>query len=78
MTPEEREQLTRWSRRPKMAEHEGLQPSADIAARRGPLAYLTRKGVALDFGSRSELVTDAQGRHLTTMAQVALTSRWAE
>ncbi|HEX5334138.1 MAG TPA: HD domain-containing protein [Cellulomonas sp.] len=37
-----------------------LHSSSGIAERRGTLAYLTRKGVALDFGAGSEFVTDTQ------------------
>ncbi|MFI5529405.1 HD domain-containing protein [Kitasatospora sp. NPDC051853] len=45
-----------------------LHSSGGIAERRGALAYLTRRGVGLDFGVGSEFVTDAQaealhGRH---------------
>ena len=39
-----------------------LHSSPGIAERRGPLAYLTRRGVGTDFGSGSEFITDAQGQ----------------
>jgi hypothetical protein len=39
-----------------------LHSSPGIAERRGPLAYLTRRGVGIDFGSGSEFITDAQGQ----------------
>ena len=38
-----------------------LHTSPGIAERRGTLAYLTRRGVGIDFGPGSEFVTDAQG-----------------
>jgi hypothetical protein len=39
-----------------------LHTSPGIAERRGVLAYLTRRGVGIDFGSGSEFITDAQGQ----------------
>ncbi|WP_331772560.1 HD domain-containing protein (plasmid) [Embleya sp. NBC_00888] len=39
-----------------------LHTSAGIAERRGSLTYLTRKGIAIDFGVDTECVTDAQAR----------------
>jgi hypothetical protein len=39
-----------------------LHSSPGIAERRGTLAYLTRRGVGIDFGPGSEFVTDAQGQ----------------
>ena len=39
-----------------------LHSSPGIAERRGALAYLTRRGVGIDFGPGSEFITDAQGR----------------
>jgi hypothetical protein len=39
-----------------------LHTSPGIAERRGALAYLTRRGVGIDFGSGSEFITDAQGQ----------------
>ena len=38
-----------------------LHSSPGIAERRGALAYLTRRGVGIDFGPGSEFITDAQG-----------------
>jgi hypothetical protein len=37
-----------------------LHTSPGIAERRGPLAYLTREGVGMDFGRRAELLTADQ------------------
>jgi hypothetical protein len=39
-----------------------LHASPGIAERRGALAYLTRRGVGIDFGPGSEFITDAQGQ----------------
>jgi hypothetical protein len=39
-----------------------LHTSPGIAERRGPLAYLTRSGVGIDFGRGTEFITDAQGQ----------------
>ena len=39
-----------------------LHTSPGIAERRGVLAYLTRRGVGIDFGPGSEFITDAQGQ----------------
>ena len=39
-----------------------LHSSPGIAERRGALAYLTRRGVGIDFGPGSEFITDAQGQ----------------
>ncbi|MFI1583296.1 HD domain-containing protein [Embleya sp. NPDC020630] len=39
-----------------------LHTSAGIAERRGTLAYLTRRGIAIDFGVDTECVDDAQAR----------------
>ena len=39
-----------------------LHTSPGIAERRGTLAYLTRRGIAIDFGLGSEFITDAQGQ----------------
>ena len=39
-----------------------LHSSPGIAERRGALAYLTRRGVGIDFGPGSEFITDDQGR----------------
>jgi hypothetical protein len=41
-----------------------LNSSPGIAERRGALAYLTRRGVGIDFGPGSEFITDAQGREV--------------
>ena len=38
-----------------------LHTSPGIAERRGPLAYLTRGGVGVDFGISADFVTDMQG-----------------
>jgi hypothetical protein len=43
-----------------------LHSSPGIAERRGTLAYLTRRGVGIDFGSGSEFITDAQGQAVHT------------
>jgi HD domain len=43
-----------------------LHTSPGIAERRGTLAYLTRRGVGLDFGPGSEFITDAQGQAVHT------------
>ena len=37
-----------------------LHSSPGIATRRGPLSYLTREGVGVDFGVRSEVVSEDQ------------------
>jgi hypothetical protein len=39
-----------------------LHTSPGIAERRGVVAYLTRRGVGIDFGPGSEFITDAQGQ----------------
>ena len=39
-----------------------LHTSPGIAERRGALAYLTRRGVGIDFGPGSEFITDAQAQ----------------
>jgi hypothetical protein len=39
-----------------------LHTTPGIAERRGALAYLTRRGVGIDFGPGSEFITDAQGQ----------------
>lgn len=39
-----------------------LHSSPGIAERRGALAYLTRRGVGMDFGMNADLVTDDQAR----------------
>jgi hypothetical protein len=39
-----------------------LHSTPGIAERRGALAYLTRRGVGIDFGPGSEFITDAQGQ----------------
>lgn len=39
-----------------------LHSSPGIAERRGTLAYLTRGGIGIDFGSGSEFISDAQGQ----------------
>ena len=39
-----------------------LHASPGIAERRGALAYLTRRGIGIDFGPGSEFITDAQAR----------------
>jgi hypothetical protein len=39
-----------------------LHSSPGIAERRGALAYLTRRGVGIDFGPGSQFITDAQGQ----------------
>lgn len=41
-----------------------LHTSDGIAERRGPIAYLTRSGVGMDFGRGVEFVTDAQGERV--------------
>ncbi len=41
-----------------------LHTSPHIAERRGPVAYLTRRGVGMDFGFGAEIVTDAQADHI--------------
>jgi HD domain len=41
-----------------------LNSSPGIAERRGALAYLTRRGVGIDFGPGSEFITDAQGQEV--------------
>ncbi len=43
-----------------------LHSSPGIAERRGTLAYLTRRGVGIDFGPGSEFITDAQGQAVHT------------
>lgn len=43
-----------------------LHSSPGIAERRGALAYLTRRGVGIDFGPGSEFITDAQGQAVHT------------
>ena len=43
-----------------------LHTSPGVAERRGTLAYLTRRGVGIDFGSGSEFITDAQGQAVHT------------
>jgi HD domain len=43
-----------------------LHSSPGIAERRGILAYLTRRGVGIDFGPGSEFITDAQGQAVHT------------
>lgn len=39
-----------------------LHASPGIAERRGTLAYLTRRGIGIDFGPGSEFITDAQAQ----------------
>ena len=39
-----------------------LHTSPGVAERRGVLAYLTRRGVGIDFGPGSEFITDEQGQ----------------
>ena len=39
-----------------------LHTSPGIAERRGALAYLTRRGIGIDFGPGSEFITDAQAQ----------------
>jgi HD domain-containing protein len=39
-----------------------LHSTPGIPDRRGPLAYLTRRGVAMDFGFFSDFISDAQGQ----------------
>jgi hypothetical protein len=39
-----------------------LHSTPGIPERRGPIAYLTRLGVAIDFGLGSEFISDEQGR----------------
>jgi hypothetical protein len=39
-----------------------LHSTPGIPERRGPLAYLTRRGVAMDFGFFSDFVSDEQGQ----------------
>jgi hypothetical protein len=43
-----------------------LHSSPGIAERRGTVAYLTRRGVGIDFGPGSEFITDAQGQAVHT------------
>jgi len=43
-----------------------LHTSPGIAERRGALAYLTRRGVGIDFGPGSDFITDAQGQAVHT------------
>lgn len=43
-----------------------LHTSPGIAEQRGTLAYLTRQGVGIDFGSGSEFSTDAQAQAVHT------------
>jgi HD domain len=43
-----------------------LHTSPGIAERRGTLAYLTRRGVGIDFGPGSEIITDAEGQAIHT------------
>jgi HD domain len=43
-----------------------LHTSPGIAERRGALAYLTRRGVGIDFGPGSEFITDAQAQAVHT------------
>lgn len=38
-----------------------LHTSPGIAERRGSLAYLTRRGIGIDFGMSSDFITDEQG-----------------
>jgi hypothetical protein len=39
-----------------------LHASPGIAERRGAVAYLTRRGIGIDFGPGSDFITDAQAR----------------
>jgi hypothetical protein len=43
-----------------------LHTSPGISERLGTLAYLTRRGVGIDFGPGSEFITDAQGQAVHT------------
>ena len=41
-----------------------LHSTPGIPERRGPIAYLTRLGVAIDFGVGSDFISDEQGREI--------------